>query len=177
MADNGEPRHCARSGGFHLRRFAAPFGGTIAKPLSYGQVDGFVRNPTSPAARHYTTSCPPPPSRCCAVPRPTTPSTRPPRHTPLAGGHLHVLYDVVLPSHASSRRRPASGPLPRLSNIRIRCCPPRHSSSNDALPASATPHLASAPPPASSATSSFDGTLPAAVVRLQMVSSFIHMKI
>ena len=122
MADNGEPRHCARSGGFHLRRFAAPFGGTIAKPLSYGQVDGFVRNPTSPAARHYTTSCPPPPSRCCAVPRPTTPSTRPPRHTPLAGGHLHVLYDVVLPSHASSRRRPASGPSPRLSNIRIRCC-------------------------------------------------------
>ena len=55
--------------------------------------------------------------------------------------------------------------------------PPRHSSSNDALPASATPHLASASPPASSATSSFDGTLPAAVGRLQMVSSFIHMKI
>ena len=177
MSDHGEPRHCARSGGFPFRRFAAPFRGTKAKPLSYGQIDGLARTPTSPASRRHTISRPPPPPRCYAVPRPTTPSTRPPRHTPLAGGHLHVLYDVVLPSHASSRRRPASGPSPRLSNIHIRCCAaaiPRPMTPSQCPPRRAWPAGA---PSASSTTSSFDRTLPAAVGRLQTVSSFNHIKI
>ena len=115
---HGGRRHCARSGGFPFRRFAAPFRGRMANPLSCCDIDGPAVRVTSGSPSCRTVCRPHPLLRRHAIPRPMTPSQ----------------------------------------------CPPRR-----AWPAGA--------PSASSTTSSFDRTLPAAVGRLQTVSSFIHMNI